>query len=327
MSILIRQETLTDHEAIRHVNCLAFGQDAESRLVESLRDGGYLRVSLVAVKQEKVVGHILFSNLTIITEARTIPALALAPMAVLPEFQKRGVGSALVRRGLEVCKEQGHKIVVVLGHPQFYPRFGFSSKLAAALSSPFSGGDSWMALELLPGALADVAGKVEYPPPFEQVPEVRTVRNGDQGEWLRMRSLLWPDDSDPEHAKEIAAFLSNRTFGWSDSLLALAVFVAVRPSGGLCGFLEASIRPFVDGCKSRPVGYIEGWFVDTEMRRLGIGGRLVTVAEQWAKAQGCREMASDAHLENTVSVEAHKGLGYEELSRTVHFRRPLGDGG
>ena len=73
--------------------------------------------------------------------------------------------------------------------------------------------------------------------------EVRSVCNGDQAEWLRMRSALWPDDSDGEHAKEIAAFLDNKAFGWSDSLLALAVFVAVRPSGGLCGFVEASIRP------------------------------------------------------------------------------------
>ena len=152
--------------------------------------------------------------------------------------------------------------------------------------------------------------------------EVRSVCNGDQAEWLRMRSALWPDDSDGEHAKEIAAFLNNKAFGWSDSLLALAVFVAVRPFGGLCGFVEASIRPFVDGCKTRPVGYIEGWFVDAEMRRQGIGTSLVTAAEQWAKAQGCAEMASDAHLENTVSIKAHEALGYEESSRTVHFRKP-----
>ena len=156
--------------------------------------------------------------------------------------------------------------------------------------------------------------------------EVRSVCTADQAEWLRMRSALWPDDSDGEHAKEIAAFLNNKAFGWSDSLLALAVFVAVRPFGGLCGFVEASIRPFVDGCKTRPVGYIEGWFVDAEMRRQEIGRRLVIAAEQWAKAQGCTEVASDAHLENTVSIKAHEALGYEELSRTVHFRKPIDTG-
>src|SRR5262249_21294722 len=100
----------------------------------------------------------------------------------------------------------------------------------------------------------------------------------------------------------------------------------VRPSGGLCGFVEASIRPFVDGCKTRPVGYIEGWFVDAEMRRQGIGRSLVIAAEQWAKAHGCTEMASDAHLENTVSVRAHEALGYEESVRAVHFRKAIGTG-
>ena len=156
--------------------------------------------------------------------------------------------------------------------------------------------------------------------------EVRSVCTADQAEWLRMRSALWPDDSDGEHAKEIAAFLNNKAFGWSDSLLALAVFVAVRPFGGLCGFVEASIRPFVDGCKTRPVGYIEGWFVDAEMRRQGVGRSLVMAAEQWAKAQGCTEVASDAHLENTVSIKAHEALRYEESSRTVHFRKSIDTG-
>jgi putative acetyltransferase len=163
---LIRLEAAADHEAIRHVNSLAFGQDAEARLVDALREGGYVRASLLAEQVGKVVGHVLFSDLPIITETGTVPSLALAPMAVMPDYQRQGIGSALVRRGLEVCKEQGHRIVVVLGHAQFYPRFGFSSKLASALSSPFGGGDSWMALELVPEALAGVTGQVQYPPPF-----------------------------------------------------------------------------------------------------------------------------------------------------------------
>src|SRR5690606_22745960 len=104
----------------------------------------------------------LFSDLPIITTSGTVPALALAPMAVLPEFQRQGIGSELVRRGLDVCREQGHRIVIVLGHPDFYPRFGFSSDLAQPLLSPFSG-EAWMALELVPGALEGVAGRVEYP--------------------------------------------------------------------------------------------------------------------------------------------------------------------
>jgi putative acetyltransferase len=167
MKPLIRPETSADYEAIGHVNRLAFGQDAEAWLVDALRDGGYLRVSLVAEQAGQVVGHILFSDLPIVTEVGTVPALSLAPMAVLPEFQNRGIGSALVRRGLELCREQGHGIVVVVGHPHFYQRFGFSSKLAVQLDSPYSGRESFMAVELVPGALDGVAGQVQYPSPFQ----------------------------------------------------------------------------------------------------------------------------------------------------------------
>jgi putative acetyltransferase len=166
MSVTIRPETTGDHEAIRHVNRLAFSQDDEVRLVDALRDGGYVRVSLVAEVGDQVVGHILFSDLPIITGAGTVPALALAPIAVWPEFQNQGTGSALVRRGLEACRQQGHRVVVVLGHTHFYPRFGFSPKLAAHLESPFSGSDSFMADELVAGALDGVKGRVQYPPPF-----------------------------------------------------------------------------------------------------------------------------------------------------------------
>jgi putative acetyltransferase len=87
-------------------------------------------------------------------------------MAVLPELQSQGIGSALVQKGLEACRQQGRRIVVVLGHAHFYARFGFSPKLAARLESRFSGGDSFMAQELVPGALDGVVGRVQYPPPF-----------------------------------------------------------------------------------------------------------------------------------------------------------------
>ncbi len=120
-------------------------------------------MSLVAEQEGRVVGHILFSDLPIITGDGTVPALALAPMAVLPEFQRQGIGSTLVTRGLEACRQQGHQVVVVLGHSHFYPRFGFSPKLAANLESPFSGGDSFMAVELVPGALDGVDGPGAVP--------------------------------------------------------------------------------------------------------------------------------------------------------------------
>jgi putative acetyltransferase len=162
----IRAESDTDHEAIRHVNRLAFGQDDEARIVDALRNGGYSRLSLIAEVNSVVVGHILFSDLPILTDSGTVSALSLAPMAVLPEYQNQGIGTALVRAGLEACRQQGHRIVVVLGHSDYYPRFGFSAKLAEPLASPFGGGKSWMALELVPGALGGISGWVRYPPPF-----------------------------------------------------------------------------------------------------------------------------------------------------------------
>jgi putative acetyltransferase len=166
MPLLTRPETAADHEAVRHVHRLAFGQDDEARLVEALRAGGYARVSLLAESDGQVVGHVLFSDLPIITQDGSVGALALAPLAVLPACQGQGIGSALVRRGLAACRERGHRIVVVLGHPDFYPCFGFSPKQASKLASPFSGRPSFMAAELVPGALEGVAGRAEYPPPL-----------------------------------------------------------------------------------------------------------------------------------------------------------------
>lgn len=168
MEIIFRQEDFKDWEAIRYVNQKAFGQENEARLVDLLREENYVRLSLVAEREGQVVGHILFSELPILTPEGKVLALALAPMAILPEFQNQGIGSALVRRGLEMCKEKGHKIVFVVGHPKYYPRFGFSPSLAAQLQSPYAG-EAFMALELAPGAMKGVSGKVKYPPPFAEV--------------------------------------------------------------------------------------------------------------------------------------------------------------
>jgi putative acetyltransferase len=158
-------ESPADGPAISHVIRQAFGRDDEVRLVERLRDGGWMRVSLVAASDRQVVGHVLFSELPIVTPSSTAAAVALAPLAVLPGYQSRGIGSALVRRGLNDCRQQGHTIVIALGHPQYYPRFGFSAELARRLESPYAG-ESFMALELIPGALDGIRGRVEYPPPF-----------------------------------------------------------------------------------------------------------------------------------------------------------------
>lgn len=163
--VVVRPETPADLEGIREVNRRAFGQEDEARLVDALRDEGYARLPLVAEAGGRIVGHILFSDLPIITPTGTLHALALAPAAVLPDRQRQGIGSRLVREGLKACADEGHRIVVVLGHPDYYPRFGFSARLAERLKAPFSG-PAFMAVELVPRALADVTGEVRYPPPF-----------------------------------------------------------------------------------------------------------------------------------------------------------------
>ncbi|MDP1797197.1 MAG: N-acetyltransferase [Planctomycetaceae bacterium] len=165
----IRTETTEDRAAVYKLNVMAFGGPAEANLVEALRDGGFVRLSLVAEVQGEIVGHLLFSRLPIITAGGVVEALSLAPLAVHPEWQRRGIGSRLMERGLLLCREAGHRIVLVLGHPEYYPRFGFSASLAAPLTSPFGGGDAWMALELVPGALSGVVGNVEYSPPFTEL--------------------------------------------------------------------------------------------------------------------------------------------------------------
>ncbi len=103
----------------------------------------------------------------------------------------------------------------------------------------------------------------------------------------------------------------------------LAVFVADRRDGRLGGFLEAGSRPYADGCAFSPVGYIEGWYVDPDLRQQGVGRALVEAAENWARGRGYREIASDCVFENEVSFKAHHHLGYQEANRLVHFCKPL----
>lgn len=161
----VRAETDSDREAVRQVNVLAFGGPDEADLVERLRIDGCVLASLVAVNQERVVGHILFTRMTVRTLRGDVNAVALAPMAVLPDHQRRQIGSTLMREGIRALREAGEQIVLVVGHPAFYPRFGFSADRTRDLHSPFSG-PAFMALELRPGALEGVAGEVRYPAAF-----------------------------------------------------------------------------------------------------------------------------------------------------------------
>lgn len=163
----IRLETPADHPGIQALNDAAFGGPDESHLIEQLRADGLVTVSLVADEYGEIVGHILFSDLEVVDfdRNRAIRACALAPMAVAPTHQNLGIGSALVTEGIEICRELGVELVVVLGHAEFYPRFGFSADKAECLKSPFSG-PNFMVLELKDGILDDFSGNVVYPPAF-----------------------------------------------------------------------------------------------------------------------------------------------------------------
>ena len=170
--MLIRPERPQDYEGIHRVNRLAFGQENEARLVAALRQSDVFipGLSLVAEEESEIIGHILFSRIQIREDTRSVQALALGPMCVLPERQRRGIGSALVEIGLEECAELGHRIVIVVGHPQFYPRFGFRPASESGIQAPFSvPSEAFMALALVPGALSWASGVVAYPPEFLSV--------------------------------------------------------------------------------------------------------------------------------------------------------------
>ncbi len=162
---MIREREPADDDAIRELNDAAFGGPDESKLVGDLRAAHLAAVELVAVEGTAIVGHILFSPLAVTHGKTAIRALSLAPMSVQPGQQRRGIGSALVRAGLGIAKARDWQAVFVLGHPGFYPRFGFSAALARPFKAPFSG-EAFMALDLEPEALAGGDGRVVYPPPF-----------------------------------------------------------------------------------------------------------------------------------------------------------------
>lgn len=169
--ITIRPERPEDREAVGRINRQAFGGDAEALLVEALRASPAFipDLSLVALEGTEAVGHILFTRLTVRDAGVARPALALAPMAVLPALQNRGIGSALVRRGLEDARKLGHGVVILVGHPKYYPRFGFVQARPLGILPPFEvPDDAFLVLGLREGALEGFRGTVEYPPEFSQ---------------------------------------------------------------------------------------------------------------------------------------------------------------
>jgi aminoglycoside 6'-N-acetyltransferase I len=150
--------------------------------------------------------------------------------------------------------------------------------------------------------------------------EVRQAYLSDKDELATMHELLWPDSSIEEHRKELDAFLRTGMNG----TLPMAVLVSHGEDGTLTGFLEVGLRSHADCCDpARPVGFIEGWFVHEAFRKQGIGRALMRSAEEWARRQGCLEMASDTWIDDERSIDSHQALGFEVVERCVHFRKSL----
>lgn len=166
----IRPEQPEDGAAIRQVVTAAFGQTAEADLVDRLRAHGKARVSLVAEADGQLVGHILFSEVTLDVNPQAINVIGLAPLAVAPAWQKQGVGSQLTQVGLAACRAAGYDAAIVLGHPEYYPRFGFVPASRFGVHSEYHVRDEvFMAMELRSGALAGCAGLARYQPEFNEV--------------------------------------------------------------------------------------------------------------------------------------------------------------
>ena len=168
---MIRPETISDYPAIKAINDLAFGHSNEGILVEKLRNTPDFipDMSMVAESGDKIIGHILFYPVKINDGDMAHTSLALAPMSVHPAYQRGGVGKALVKEGLKRARDLGFSSVIVLGHPEYYPRFGFKPASAFGIKTPFKVPENiFLAIELVDGALKNVKGVVEYPKPFKE---------------------------------------------------------------------------------------------------------------------------------------------------------------
>ncbi len=168
MTIKLRPEKQEDQKEIFDLNHEAFGDVSEARLVDTLRAQGQHEVSLVAVSQEEVIGHLLMSPVSI-TGCENFKIAGLAPMSVKPDYQRKGVGGQLVREGLSISQGLGYEAVVVLGHPDYYPRFGFEPAVNFGISSEYDVPEEvFMATELITGSLQGIEGLVKYHSAFAE---------------------------------------------------------------------------------------------------------------------------------------------------------------
>lgn len=170
MNIVVRQESPTDYPEVYSLNIAAFKQRKEAKLVDHLRSSKSFipELSLVACVNDKIVGYILFTKINIVGNGNSAESLALAPISVLPELQRKGVGSILIKEGLNLAKKLGYKSVIVLGHEEYYPRFGFSPTNKWGIKPPFNIPEKFfLGLELEDNAFADMSGTVVYSREFE----------------------------------------------------------------------------------------------------------------------------------------------------------------
>jgi putative acetyltransferase len=166
----IREEQPSDIEKIWKVNSNAFETDAEANLVNALRSSGCTYISLVAEIENNIVGHILFTPVELIGNKNKLKIMGLAPMAVLSTNQNKGIGSKLVKAGLEQCRSHGYIAVVVLGHPNYYPKFGFVPSVKYGIKSEYEVPEEvFMILELIPGSLKNHEGVIKYHEAFNSV--------------------------------------------------------------------------------------------------------------------------------------------------------------
>jgi putative acetyltransferase len=163
--IVIRLQQAGDEADVFDVVRRAFGRDAEARLVERLHADGAARLSLVAVCGGTIVGHVLFTRLPIVADEGLVESLALAPLSVRPDAQRRGIGTRLVSAGLLRAAGDGQRSVLVVGDAGYYGRFGFRAELVRRLDCPFAG-EHFLGRELVAGALVNLRGRVEYPAAF-----------------------------------------------------------------------------------------------------------------------------------------------------------------
>jgi putative acetyltransferase len=266
--VSIRPETIADRPAVYELIHAAFTRENEARLVESLRGTPAFipELSLVAHDGTRPVAHILFTRIVVRDGGEIREALALAPLAVLPELQKRGFGSALVRHGLAAARELGHRVVIVLGHPDYYPRFGFVPAPPLGIHPPFAArSEAFMALALQPGALQSFRGRVEYPPEFAEASAAKGT-----GRFLFLAGLtvwvvaatfgavvaasaLWRPPSDAGGFQKLlfSAYLLLVGFGaWAAAALAYRTVVGV--SCHRCGAraVATSLHPVTFRCGS-----------------------------------------------------------------------------